>query len=764
MKLSIAKKLGIGFFFVSILIVLVGYLGLHGIYRVRDINQTMEKTDHALLGLGELRSIAAHQIDHGMHFLFLGDKKDVLKFGEAGKTFRNKLHLLQSEVPELQDPLNDIASAHHGLERDFWRIEEEYRKGGGVGLSKKGRLHEMWHPREEELLAIIKAANASLIEQHLEANRLASKSLRNTVAMTTGLALLMFLVAGSSGFYISKKISSSIINLKDAAVKIGKGDLDTRITVPTGDEVETLAEEFNRMAERLSESYATLEERVRERTRDLERESSRLEMLFSGISATGTAVAVISMDHRVLLMNEHATKVFGASSSEMHCYQLLHGLSEPCSNCMLERVFKTGETMKLDNVDIHGRMFNIWVAPMKDADGNVSCIEVFQDITNLKRMEAKFIRSERYKTIADISRGIAHNFNNLLATVKGNVQLLLMNPSLISEEETKSSLDEIHERANEMAQLVSDMQHFPKDDGVFSDEKTSIIPVLELAVKILRPVWKDEMRKKGIDLDIVFESVDVPHARGSRQDYQTVFKNILLNAIEAMTCSGKIRVSTSLVTEGNGDFVRVAIRDEGSGMDEATCFRAPEPLFSTKSTVGVGMGLTVASGIVRDLGGTLTIESKPEKGTTVVVTVPIADSASLPERVIYEKEDKETADKKKTCQILVAEDEGPVRNLLTRLLVKLGHQVTGAADGVEALKIAKDKSFDLAFVDWSMPLMNGLEFMQKLHETCPGMPVVMVTGWSDGENLESLSEGGIDYVITKPFDMEKIGEAIERLV
>lgn len=764
MKLSIAKKLGIGFFFISILIVLVGYLGLRGIYRVRDINQAMEKTDRLLWELAELHSIAANQIDYGMHFLFLGNEDDAREFREAGKTFRKKLHPLESNAPALRDSLIDFASADAELEQLFWRIEKEHRKGGELEFSERERLHEMWHPHEEKLLTMIKAANAGLIQRHLKANQLVSKSLRNTVVITVGLVFLIFLVAGFVGFYISKKISGSIVGLKDAAVRIGQGDLNTRIMMHTGDEIEVVADEFNRMTERLSESYATLEERVRERTRDLEKERLRLETLFSGISATGMAVVVIGMGYRVLFINEHATEVFGASSSETYCYQLLHGLSEPCSNCILERVFKAGETMKLDNVDIHGRMFNILAAPMKDAAGNVSCIEVFQDIADLKRMEAELLRSERYKTIVDISRDIAHNFNNLLTTVKGNVQLLLMNPSLTSDEEVKTSLDEIHERANDMAQLVTDMQHFSRDDGVFSDEKTDIIPVLELAVKILRPVWQDELRKRGIDIEIVFEVVDMPRVRGSRQEHQDIFKNILLNAIEAMTRSGKIWIRTSLATEDGADFVRVAIRDEGRGMDDAVRARALEPLFSTKSTVGVGMGLTVAYGIVQNLGGTLTIESKPDKGSTVEVTIPVADFESITASSTSEKQDEKVEQQGKVYQILVADDEDSVRDLLTKSLQMMGHKVVGAANGVEALRVSQDKRFDLAFVDWSMPHMNGLELIQKLQETCPEMPVVMVTGWSDKENLESLSASGIDHVITKPFDMERIRETIKQLV
>ncbi|MBW2647991.1 MAG: response regulator, partial [Deltaproteobacteria bacterium] len=237
-----------------------------------------------------------------------------------------------------------------------------------------------------------------------------------------------------------------------------------------------------------------------------------------------------------------------------------------------------------------------------------------------------------------------------------------------------------------------------------------------------------------------------------------------LNAIEAMTRSGKIWIRTSLATEDNADFVRVEICDEGRGMDDAVCARALEPLFSTKSTVGVGMGLTIAYGIVQNLGGTLTIESKHDKGTTVAVTVPVADPELITASSNYRKQDKKTEQQGKAYKILVADDEESVRNLLARSLKNMGHEVVGAGNGVEALRIAQDQKFDLAFVDWFMPNMNGLELMQKLQETYPGMPVVMVTGWSDRENMESLAASGIDNVITKPFDMESLGEAIEQLV
>lgn len=888
MRFSITKKLNIGFLSVSLLIVLAGCLGLYGMYRVHRISQYMEDVDHTLWELAEIQSIGAHQIDMGVHFLFLGHEERVRGFREAGETFRNKLLSLLSEAPQLQGPLNKVASAHADLERIFYSLEEECRESGGAGFSTKVSLHEQWHSYEERLLETIKGARLGLVNTHVEAYEGGAKVIRNTVAATIGSALCIFLVAGAVGFYISKKISKPILELKDAAVRIGRGKLDTRVTVHTRDEIEGLGRELNRMAARLSESYATLEERVRQRTRDLEKERLRLEMLFSGISATGTAVAVIGMDHRVVFMNDHAVKIFGATAPKMNCYQVLHNLSEPCSDCVVKRVLNTGETLKLEDIKLRGRIFNIWAAPLRDTNGNVSCIEVFHDITDLKRaekevkearekaelilktmpsglmtvdlnqritswnkyaevitgisadeaigqkcisvfdsdvchkecllyskevdkpvfdrecmvtvkgrsltvsknieylrdskgavaggletfvdityrkhMENRLVKSERYKTIIDISRNIAHNFNNMLTTIKGNVQLLLMNKNLTSDADIKFSLDEIHERTDEMTQLVSDMQYFAKYDEIYMDEKTDIVSVAKTVVKMLRPLWKNEMQKKGVDVDIVLECADVPHVRGGRQDYHTVFKNILLNAIEAMTRSGRIRIGASRVTESNAEFVRVTICDEGRGMDEVTHSRALEPLFSTKNTVGVGMGLTVAYGTVQKMGGTLTIESKPEKGTTVTVTVPVADTESLSACDVPEKQHKKTAPGKKNCQILVAEDEEPVRIFLTRLMQKMGHKVTGASNGVEALKVAKDKRFDLAFVDWAMPHMSGVALAHKLSETCSGMPVVMVTGWSDRENLESLSSAGIDNIITKPFDVERVKEIIERLV
>ncbi len=379
-----------------------------------------------------------------------------------------------------------------------------------------------------------------------------------------------------------------------------------------------------------------------------------------------------------------------------------------------------------------------------------------ETLKELKQAQDQIIQAEKLRALGEMASGVAHDFNNVLAVILGNIQLLLHQLDHLSVEEIREQLRIIERSSKDGAETVRRIQEFT---GVRRDREfvtLSINGIVKEVATITQPRWKDQIQAKGIQITLTTQMEEVPLVFGNASELREVLTNMIFNAVDAMSEGGRITISTAALT----NWVEIRVSDTGIGMTEEVKKRVFDPFFSTKGVTNSGLGMSVSYGIIKRHGGEILIESEVGKGTSFIIHLPFvhgdedaAAVAEVPEKEVI------------SARILVIDDEDSVRDILSRMLKAKGHQVVAVSDGQEGIDHFKSGEFDLVFTDLGMPRVSGWEVGKAVKKINPAVPVAMITGWGMELNREKMSENGIDMMISKPFNLEQlmhlVSEAIE---
>jgi signal transduction histidine kinase/ActR/RegA family two-component response regulator len=371
-----------------------------------------------------------------------------------------------------------------------------------------------------------------------------------------------------------------------------------------------------------------------------------------------------------------------------------------------------------------------------------------QTLRELKLAQDQIIQAEKLRAMGEMASGVAHDFNNVLAVVLGNIQLLLHQLDHLSPEEIREGLKTIERSSKDGAETIRRIQEFT---GVRRDKEfisLSLNEIVAEVVNITQPRWKGQAQKEGIQIELATQLGSIPLVIGSPSELREVLTNIIFNAVDAMPKGGKVSISTQPQAD---DWVEVRITDTGVGMTEEVKRRVFDPFFTTKGVTNSGLGMSVSYGIIKRHGGEILIESEPGKGTTFIIHLPTG----------YEKEEtvrREIAPLKESRQarILVIDDEDSVRDILSRMLKTKGHQVVVASNGEEGIERFRSQPFDLVFTDLGMPKLSGWEVGKTIKGINPKIPIAMITGWGVELDREKMSESGIDLIVSKPFNFDQV--------
>jgi PAS domain S-box-containing protein len=398
------------------------------------------------------------------------------------------------------------------------------------------------------------------------------------------------------------------------------------------------------------------------------------------------------------------------------------------------RVVRKDETIR--NVEMSSTVIN-------DSEGNVNTIAFLNDITEKRRMEEQLFQAEKLRAIGEMSSGVAHDFNNALAIILGNAQILLLTTQ---DKEARESLEIIEKVAKDSAQTVRRLQEFSRNRAPQELSKLDINAVIKDAVQITRPKWKDGVQSKGLDIEMVSLFEEVPPTAGNVSELREVLTNMIFNSVEAMPEGGRIE----LRTYRKKDKIYIRISDSGIGMNDGVKRKIFEPFFTTKPFTNTGLGLSMSYGIIRRYGGEIEVESQEGKGTTFTISLPVETGGS--EEVIAATYGK----RRKEGRILVIDDEELVRGVLADILSRNRHQVVVAANGEEGIRLFREDKFDIVLTDLGMPGMSGWEVCKGIREIDPNIPVGMITGWGAEVSRKKREEHGVDFVLSKPFNYEQI--------
>jgi len=399
-------------------------------------------------------------------------------------------------------------------------------------------------------------------------------------------------------------------------------------------------------------------------------------------------------------------------------------------------------------------------ALLKDHEGTTTgSVASIRDITEKKEFDKVLIQSEKLRSLGELAGGVAHDFNNILAAILGRVQLLKnqMEPPTGKGERRKSAFNlkkglEVIEKASlDGAETVRRIQKFSKKADSEYFLPLDVNEIIDDALEFTKLRWKNEAESKGIIITIRQDFTSLPPTLGNAPELRELFTNLISNAVDAMPQGGEIRIKT--FTAHNQAVI--TIEDTGIGIPEAIHERIFDPFFTTKGLQSTGLGLSVSYGIINRHQGTIKVNSVESKGTTFTIRIPLAEK--IPEK----KKTKAAPKKYKKAHILVIEDDKEVAELLHDILRNAGHQVEVVHDGFEGIKAFKKKKYDLVFSDLGMPKMSGWQVAKEIKDIDHKTPVAIITGWQINMSDDEVKKSGVDLVVNKPFQLERVLQLVE---
>ncbi|MDQ6653948.1 MAG: response regulator [Acidobacteriota bacterium] len=391
--------------------------------------------------------------------------------------------------------------------------------------------------------------------------------------------------------------------------------------------------------------------------------------------------------------------------------------------------------------------------------------ELSHYIAEQERIREQFSQMEKLSALGELASGVAHDFNNTLAGILGRAQLILRTND---PEKIQRGLNIIIKTAEDGAKTVKRIQDFARQRRAHDFEPVSIDQILLDVSEVTRPRWKDLAEASNVQISLDVQIRSKAKVMGDESELREVLVNMVFNAVDAMPRGGTL----TLAAEDVDDTVVVSVGDTGVGMAADVKSRIFDPFFTTKGKAGMGLGLAVSFGIIRRHDGSVAVESEVGAGTKFKISLPkakVAEDAVLP-AVEIEKPlvSTSTATVPRTYdkdqpKILVVDDEEAVRELLRDLLENGGCRVYIAQGGREALGLFEAHQFDGVFTDVGMPGMSGWELAHAIRQRNETIPIAVITGWGEAVGSDEQKKARVDWVVTKPFRAERIGELAEEI-
>ena len=374
------------------------------------------------------------------------------------------------------------------------------------------------------------------------------------------------------------------------------------------------------------------------------------------------------------------------------------------------------------------------------------------------RTDRAFRQAQRLEAVGRLASGVAHDFNNMLTAITGYGEIV--KATLADDDIRKSDVEEILKSANRAAGLTRQLLAFSRQQV--------LQPRMLMLNEIVSGMGKMLERLIGSDVRVITSlEPDLGLVKADPGQLEQVILNLCVNARDAMPDGGTLTIETAnveldgqvtaeLSMESPGSYVMLAVTDTGIGMDPETRARIFEPFFTTKLPEhGTGLGLATVYGIVKQSGGEIWVYSELGRGTTFKIFLPRVPELA-PEHL--ENGVRKPASPPGSETILFAEDEAAIQRVGKRILERAGYTVLAAANGEEALKIARAHTgrIDLLVTDMMMPSMNGLQLAERLREVRPGIPTLFLSGYTDSTVVRQGPLDPTEHFLQKPFATETL--------
>jgi CheY-like chemotaxis protein len=290
------------------------------------------------------------------------------------------------------------------------------------------------------------------------------------------------------------------------------------------------------------------------------------------------------------------------------------------------------------------------------------------------------------------------------------------------------------------------------------DHKSGMVPldlkkVVNEAVRLTRPQWKDEAERSGRKINLKTFLRSVSPIVGDPEEIREVMINLIMNAAEAMPEGGDIY----LTTEENAGYAQIYIQDSGVGISDQIKDRIFDPFFTTSGNDGIGLGLSLSYAIVKSHGGEIEVSSQKNQGTIFNIKFPLASQRKTPTT-------RSMGRKIKDARILIIEGDDIIRELLSQLLMSKGCRVMTADSGLEGLSLLEKKKFDLIITDTETSEIDERILVKKIKRMDPKLPLALITERGTGLKHNRIQRSAVELIIMKPLDMNKVVKQVSEVL
>jgi PAS domain S-box-containing protein len=497
--------------------------------------------------------------------------------------------------------------------------------------------------------------------------------------------------------------------------------------------------------------------------------------VLDGIDATVYVADIHS--HEILFMNKHMIDAFGGDFSGGLCYEAFRGETAPCENCTNDRLLDadgqpTGVCVWETKNPLTGKWYINHDRAIRWLDGRMVRLQIAFDVTHIKEMEQESKRigeqlkqAQKMESVGRLAGGVAHDFNNMLSAILGYTELGMMDIS---------PADPIHGRLKDIQQAAQRSADLTRQLLAFARKQTVAPKVLDLngtvegMLKMLRQII-------GENIDLAWRpGKDLGPIKMDPSQIEQMLANLCVNARDAIHDTGKITVETGIVVFDEtycamhvgsvpGEYVLMAVSDNGCGMDAGTLSHLFEPFFTTKAVgKGTGLGLATVYGMVKQNNGFIDVISQPGRGTTFKIYLPRhATEAGWTAKV-----DATQPAARGLETILLVEDEPMILDIAVGILQRQGYTVMAAATPGEAIRLAREYAGEihLLMTDVVMPEMNGRDLAKNLLSLYPNLKRLFMSGYTaDVIAHHGVLDEGVQF-LQKPFSVKALAAKVREVL
>lgn len=631
--MRIGQKIILGFIVVSLLVGIMGYLGIYANKLVVDSFETGEEHFGAIIeASNEVSSYAKRAEGHAMLYLTLNNGSDKIKFSQRIASLREQISIIETNVSNPR--AKEIAASMKIKTDELQSTGESLFKEHDNELNSSGKFefenHEKSIRRLDDVGAEIRRDGLDLAKLELELQQAMNNDAKSHADFIQNIVFLIGMIAviGSLilGYGISKNIANPVMKLRDAAENIGKGNLSARIEITSKDEIGELATSFNRMGsdlQKLDNERLNIEENLKVSLKNWE----------DTFKAISDGVWILDMEGHVLHSNGVFERLLGIETKDVlnnHCYRIAHHTSEFIEECPFKKMLQTG---KRAAVELEDKERGVWlyvvVDPIFDEAGHVTrAVHIVRDITETKKAETLRIEKERVeyanRAKSEFLATMSHELRTPLNSIMGFSELLKEGMYGELNEKQAHYINNVLTSSKFLLELINDILDLSKvETGKIElvRERMSVPGTISETIVLI----KEKASKHNVHIKQDFDP-QLDFIEADKQRFKQILFNLLSNAIKFSKKEGG---TVAITAKKESDMAKFSVSDTGIGIKEEDMgklfkeFAQANPEIS-KNYGGTGLGLAITKKLVELHGGNIAVESRYGEGSTFSFLLPVS--------------------------------------------------------------------------------------------------------------------------------------------